>query len=518
MPVLSLHSKLVPALVAVTIGTAAIATPAFAAPPPSDAAAASKAAALLAHDLSDGGTIVGSFQDDKGKTVTYTDWGRTIDAALALLAQAGHDATLGRALTSVEDPKAVAAYTQGAPGDEAGAAYVGATAKLAFVVAATGGDPTKVGGVNLITQLTSLETTDGRFADRSSFGSFANVFGHAFALLALKQAGQTVPDALVQGLLSAQCGDGSFPETYPKAGTTCTGSVDATGLVLQALAEVGQGNAQATQAATTWLSGQQKTDGSFPGQAPVNSTGYAVLGLDAVGASVGNAIAYLTSQQNADGGLRSGAASSTASDDFATAQALPALTGKTFVASARTVMPQAVLTLARTSMVATEATGVTVQAPPNSIVDLFAYSRPSTTFAVVRTETVGTSGVVTWSVSPLTNTRLYAQTRGGSATPQVVLGVAPALSLTAARTATRTYVFSGRGIPARTGGLVISLYRFTDDTHQVLTAQTRADAKTGSWSLTRAFTGTGRFVFVVRTGNDLQNSAGASGLRSVTIS
>jgi hypothetical protein len=521
MPQLPLRHKILPALLtaALSAGVAvvAVATPALAAPG-ADPQVTAKAAALLAHDLSDTGTVVGSFQDDKGNTTTYTDYGRTLDAALALLAQRGHDATLGRALTSVEDPTAVATYTQGAPGDMAGAAYVGATAKLAFVTAATGGDATKVGGVNLIAQLTALETADGRFADNSSFGNFANLFGHSFALLALKQAGQAVPDALVQGLLSAQCGDGSFPETYPKAGTTCTGSADATGLVLQALAATGQGSSQPIQAATTWLTGQQKSDGSFPGQAPVNSTGYAVLGLDAVGASIGNAITYLTGQQNSDGGLRSGATGVTKTDDFATSQALPALVGTTFVASARTVPLQATLELAKTAIVATGSTAVTVHAPPNSVVDLFAYSRPSTTFTVARTATVGSTGVVTWTVAPLTNTRLYAATHGGAPTPQTVLNVATALSLSAAKTGTRTYVFSGRSIPARTGGLIVSLYRSADGVHQILTAQTRADAKTGNWSLTRAFSGVGQFSFVVRTGTDLQNAAGTSNARSVRIS
>src|SRR5207253_4044197 len=114
--------------------------------------------------------------------------------------------------------------------------------------------------------------------------------------------------------------------------------------------------------------------------------------------------------------------------------------------------------------------------------------------------------------------RLYAQIRSAAPTPQVVLGVSTALSLSAARTGTRTYVFSGRSTPARAGGLIVSLYRYADATHQVLTAQTRADAKTGAWSVTRTFTGTGDFDFVVRTGSDLQNAAGTSNTRHVRIS
>ena len=512
---LPLRRALLPTLLAAAV-TITVAAPASAAPA-ADSTVVAKAAALLAHDLSDAGTIVGSYQDDKGKTVTYTDYGRTIDAALGLLAAGGHDGTVGRALTTLEGGEAVTSYTQGAPGDKAGAAYVGATAKLAFLVSATGGDPTKVAGVNLITQLTALETADGRFADNSSFGNYANVFGHAFALLALKQAGQTVPDAIVQGLISAECADGSFPETYPKSGTPCTGSVDATGLVLQALAAVGQSSSAAAKSATTWLTGQQKSDGSFPGQAPTNATGYAVLGLDAVGAPLGNALTYLAGQQNPDGGLRTGAAGATASDDFATAQALPALAGKTFVDSARAVARQAVLAVDSTLITATGSTGMTVHAPANTPVDLYAYSQPSTAFRVVRSGKTDANGVASFAVSPLTNTRLYVQTPGGIATPQVVVGVRTGLSLSAARTGTRTYVFSGRSIPARSGGLVVSLYRLTK-TGSVLTAQTRADAQSGSWSLTRAFSGVGTFDFVVRTGSDLRNAAGTSNTRRVTIS
>jgi hypothetical protein len=502
---------LAPALLGAAVPAAAHADAATPAP-------AAAAASWLASSLSSAGTVVGSYDDGKGNIVSYTDWGRTLDAAIGLLAAGGQDATLGRALTSAEAPDAVAAYTQGAPGDEAGAAYVGATAKLAFVVAATGGDPAKAGGVDLLSQLLSLQTADGRFADRSSYGDYANVFGHAFALLALTQSGRTPPTAVVNGLESAACPDGSFPETYPTAGAACTGSVDATGLVLQALAAVGRGSAPAAQAAGRWLTGQQKSDGSFPGQAPVNSTGYAAAGLAAVGAATGAATDYLVGQQDADGGLRTGAAGATGGDVFATAQALPALAGKTFSSAARTVARQAVLSLATHLVGATHSAAVTVLAPVGSTVELSAYSRPSTTFHVVRTATVGSTGAVTWQVGPLTNTRLYAQVSGAAPTPQEVLGVATALSMSVSRTATRTYRFTGHSAPARSGGLIVSLYRLTADGHAVLTAQTRASATSGDWALTRVFTGTGTFGFVVRTGADMSNAPGSSAVRRLTIS
>src|SRR3954470_20475054 len=123
MPTAPMRRALLPVLLAtaLTAGVAAVAaSPAIAASAPAASSTVVNAAtAKLAHDLSDAGTVLGSFEDDKGNTITYTDWGRTLDAAIALLAAGGHDETLGRTLTSVEDPAAVAAYTQGAPGDKA---------------------------------------------------------------------------------------------------------------------------------------------------------------------------------------------------------------------------------------------------------------------------------------------------------------------------------------------------------------------------------------------------------------
>ena len=66
--------------------------------------------------------------------------------------------------------------------------------------------------------------------------------------------------------------------------------------------------------------------------------------------------------------------------------------------------------------------------------------------------------------------------------------------------------------------MIISLYRVTADGQQVLTSQTRASSTNGTWTLNRTFLGTGRFGFVVRTGQDLMNAPGASAVRSLTVS
>jgi hypothetical protein len=160
---------------------------------------------------------------------------------------------------------------------------------------------------------------------------------------------------------------------------------------------------------------------------------------------------------------------------------------------------------------------VTVTATRGSTVDLFAYTRPSTTFIVVRTGVVTNNGTITWGIQPPRNTRLYAQQRGCPAGNQVVLGVRTTLSLAAFRNGTRNYTFSGDSLPARPGGLIISLYRINSDGSEVLTAQARASATTGEWTLTRRFTGSGTFGFIVRTGQDLQNAPGASHVRPTMI-
>jgi len=176
------------------------------------------------------------------------------------------------------------------------------------------------------------------------------------------------------------------------------------------------------------------------------------------------------------------------------------------------------LALDRTTVVATGEAGVTVRAAAGTVVDLLAYTQPSTTYRVVRTATVAPDGTARFALRPPANTRLYAQRRGcAAASEPVVLNVATALSLAAERLGPRQYLFSGDSLPARPGGLVVSLYRVTADGREVLTAQARADAQDGTWSVLRTFTGTGRFGFVARTGQDLQNAPGRSGVRSLLV-
>lgn len=172
-----------------------------------------------------------------------------------------------------------------------------------------------------------------------------------------------------------------------------------------------------------------------------------------------------------------------------------------------------------TAITATGAAVVTASTMPNGIVDLYAYTRPSTAFIRVRSAETGAEGTATFTIKPPSNTRLHSAQRGceNRRSPSVVLNVRTALTLAVERNGTRNYTFSGDSLPARPGGLIVSLYRVTDDGRQVLTSQARASATDGEWEMRRQFTGVGRFGFVVRTGQDLQNAPGSSNVRSLLI-
>jgi hypothetical protein len=175
------------------------------------------------------------------------------------------------------------------------------------------------------------------------------------------------------------------------------------------------------------------------------------------------------------------------------------------------------ISLASATINATGQALVRVQGSAGGTVDLFAYTRPSTTFRLVRTAVTAADGTATFTIRPPANTRLYAQARGCPPSEQVVQNVRTTLSFAVTRNGTRSYTFTGDSLPARSGGLIVSLYRRGSDGREVLTAQTRANAFNGEWSFVRRFTGGGRFEFLVRTGQDLQNAPGVSNVRSLLV-
>ena len=133
---------------------------------------------------------------------------------------------------------------------------------------------------------------------------------------------------------------------------------------------------------------------------------------------------------------------------------------------------------------------------------------------------------ITWAFRPTTSSRVWASYQGGctapdgqaiayhSRTASSVISVAPRLSITAVRNGTRDYTFSGQAVSRP--GQTVNLYRLDAQGREILTARTTSTSA-GTWAVRRSFTGSGRYGFLVRTGADAANAAGASTVRSTLI-
>jgi hypothetical protein len=153
---------------------------------------------------------------------------------------------------------------------------------------------------------------------------------------------------------------------------------------------------------------------------------------------------------------------------------------------------------------------VTIHGSPNEHVQLLAYSRPSSTYRIVRDSHTDTNGEATFSVTPGGNTRMFATYGNGDTSTDSgtqVIQVHTTLSLSATRTAVRRYDFHGRNLPRRAGQL-ITVYRLSGG-QEIRTAAVHTDAS-GTWHVSRTFAGAGRYVFMVRTGQNLDNADGRS--------
>ncbi|GAC1610515.1 MAG: hypothetical protein NVS3B26_17680 [Mycobacteriales bacterium] len=153
----------------------------------------------------------------------------------------------------------------------------------------------------------------------------------------------------------------------------------------------------------------------------------------------------------------------------------------------------------------------------NAVYELECYSRPSTTYFTARTATVAANtSTLQFRILPGTNTRCYIRPQGNDAlaSNSVVINVHTTLSLSTVRTGTRTYVFQGRNLPRRAGQL-ITLYRVANGA-EIRTSNLTTDSS-GIYRVTRTFTGTGTFQFLVRTSQTLTNAPGVSNVITVHV-
>ena len=245
-----------------------------------------QAGTFLATQLSSSG--------DRFVSSGYDDYGLTIDAVLGLGASGVGSDQANRSTT----------FIAGHVGDYVGSGgeiYSGATAKALLLATVEGRNPRAFGGLNLVSNLESLETTSGRFSDKSQYGDYSNLIGQSLAIIGLKRAGATVPVNSVSYLIKQQCADGGFRLTLDDK--TCSSDPDATGFAAQALVAAG-GQSGALAKAIGYLKGKQDSAGGVGGAGPTsavnaNSTGLAAAAFTAAGdtAAASKARAYLVKLQ-----------------------------------------------------------------------------------------------------------------------------------------------------------------------------------------------------------------------------
>lgn len=205
---------------------------------------------------------------------------------------------------------------------------VGSAGKLAQAVAAAGYDPRDFGEQNLVQEIRNGYNAAG--GDYGNTGDYA-VWTQAPAMLGLAAASEPIPPKAVAYLKSLAT-NGSW------------GGGDATGQAIQALIAAGEPltTTEITEG-IAYLKTQQQADGGFAvgdGESNSNTTGYAVQALLAAGrnptgeewttTSGATPITYLFANQQDDGSIWYQANDPGFSVASSTRQAIPALVGRAF--------------------------------------------------------------------------------------------------------------------------------------------------------------------------------------------
>lgn len=253
--------------------------------------------------------------------------GPTADAILAITA-AGQDAS---------------AWTNGgsspidylrARASAGGVTLPGDLAKTILALVATGQNPRAFGGRNFIADLNrNFNPADGAYS--------ASMFDQALAILALRNAGEPVPEAAVTTLLNKQTVEGGWAFT----GETIAGATDSNTTALAVQALVAAGHKDDTGRAMDYFRRVQNPDAGWTYQVPsafgtdtdANSTALGVQALLAAGDSVSNwaaggsdPIGALLALQNDDGSFSFNNVFP-GPNVLATLQAIPALYSDTLV-------------------------------------------------------------------------------------------------------------------------------------------------------------------------------------------
>ncbi|MGC9522685.1 MAG: prenyltransferase/squalene oxidase repeat-containing protein [Anaerolineae bacterium] len=269
---------------------------------------------LLTHQQRDGGFTTGFTEG--------SDLGATVEVVLAARA-AGDDPRLWEPSPLDYLCEQVEA---GAVTDAAG------WSRVILGTLALGANPRDCGGVDAVAQLLATqETGSGQFG--------ASLFAHAYAVLALHNAGVEPPQDAIDLLLETQTDDGAWAMNAADAVDTNT-----TALAVQALTAVGEEDV--ARRALPYFRAMQNDDGGFPWQKPsdygtatdANSTAVVVQALIALGESPetwtaedGTPLDALSALQDAESGGFQWQAAVPGPNVLATAQAVQALAGMSLV-------------------------------------------------------------------------------------------------------------------------------------------------------------------------------------------
>jgi len=259
-----------------------------------------------------------------------SDYGATVEVILAGVA-AGEDVSTWRSAAGSSPLDYLASQVGTGTIEDAGQ-----VSQAIVVAVATGQTPRSFGGRDLISDLMALQDSEtGRFGD--------TLFKHAYAVLALANAGEPVPAVAVDAMTAAFTEDGAwslFGDTSPATADTNT-----TAMVMQALVAAGEPGAAA--GALPYLQRMQNEDGGFPYQKPsawgtdsdANSTAVAIQVLTALGESMGDwvtngtdPLGALLALWDADSGAYYWQAAVPFANMLATAQAVQAAEGFSFTA------------------------------------------------------------------------------------------------------------------------------------------------------------------------------------------
>jgi hypothetical protein len=154
-------------------------------------------------------------QEDNGSIVSFSEYGSTADAIVALVAARRGDKTIGRALDFL-----ARRVRNGKVFDDPD---VGVLGKIVMAVEAAGRNARKFGGRNLVRRIANLQRPSGRL------GQGTEVYSHGLLMLALEAAGRNVPRKVSRWLADAQCGDGGWAfddPPGPNDDATCKDTTD----------------------------------------------------------------------------------------------------------------------------------------------------------------------------------------------------------------------------------------------------------------------------------------------------